>query len=144
MGNIAGSVWALPAARMGTSTSCSCSAADRVVAWRTAASPVAWIVSGMFAASPDRRSATARGHFFPTSSFWRSHSMQTQQTEAAVHPVSSRRGRWKLVAGAVLAILVVGIAALLLWPGQPLTASEQQLVGMWTLPIGPNPPPNAV
>lgn len=43
---------------------------------------------------------------------------------------------------ATLAAAVVGGIAYWSWPA-PLTVEEQKLVGLWTFPMGPNPPPNA-
>jgi hypothetical protein len=44
---------------------------------------------------------------------------------------------------ATLAVAVVGGIAVWRWPA-PLTAEEEKLVGLWTFPVGPNPPANAV
>jgi hypothetical protein len=51
--------------------------------------------------------------------------------------------RWLILA----VILVAAVTAIAIWvlrlPAS-LSAEEQKLVGKWTLPIGPQPPPNAI
>jgi hypothetical protein len=62
-------------------------------------------------------------------------------------PSSHQRTRFNVKLLILGLLLIASAVAATIWYLQtptPLTAEEQKLVGKWTLPIGPQPPPNAV
>jgi hypothetical protein len=54
-----------------------------------------------------------------------------------------KRSVWPRIALPLIVLLIVSFATWSFWRPS-LTTDEEALVGKWTLPMGPNPPPNAV
>jgi hypothetical protein len=73
------------------------------------------------------------------------HKQHIPQQQDSPKQLSKRsKRRWWLVGSAIFVFLCGG--GLLLWNyTPPLTSTEQELVGKWAFPMGPNPsPPNAL
>lgn len=66
-------------------------------------------------------------------------------TSNTAPPPRQRRFRRKTIALGCLAFLAVLATAVWVWQRPvALSVEEQKLVGKWTLPVGPQPPPNAI
>jgi hypothetical protein len=74
---------------------------------------------------------------------------QLMPTDKSKTPPSGRHQRTRfgmklVILGVMLVACAVAASIWYVLTPTPLSAEEQKLVGKWTLPIGPQPPPNAI